>query len=458
MNEAASLKIGISGVRGVVGESLTPQLAAAMAQAFGTYLGGGTVIVGRDSRASGEMIKGAVLAGLLAVGCQPVDIGLSATPTIQVYTKESWASGAIEITASHNPKQWNGLKFISGAGLFLSGLQVEEFLDIYHQGEFSLADVDRIKSLRLDPDPARLHREKLLAYFNVGLISPRRFKVALDCCNGAGAVLGPSYLQALGCEVVSINDVPNGLFAHDPEPIPENITELCRMVKRSGADVGFVQDADADRLAIVDETGEPLGEELTIALAAEYILRRTKGAVVVNQSTTRAIDDIGRKYGVPVIRTKTGEINVVERLLSLPGGAALAGEGNGGVILPAIHPCRDSFTAMGVILEFMAATGKKPSELRREVPEYHMIKDKIAGTREQASGLIRRLRKKYEGQAALSLLDGLKVERPDHWTLIRPSNTEPIIRLQVEARTRGEAEDALARLKKDLGEAAAWKL
>jgi phosphomannomutase len=454
MNEAASLKIGISGVRGVVGESLTPQLAAAMAQAFGTTLGGGTVIVGRDSRASGDMIKRAVIAGLLAVGCQPVDIGISATPSIQIYTKEKWAEGAIEVTASHNPREWNGLKFISGEGLFLNGLQVEEFLDIYHQGEFSLVGLDRLRSLRADPDPMRPHLQRLLAYFEAGPISRKKYKVAIDCCNGAGAVLAPQFLEALGCRAEFINAVPNGLFAHNPEPVPENITELCRTVKAVGADVGFAQDADADRLAVVDEKGEPLGEELTLALAAEFVLRRTKGPIVTNLSTTRAIDDIGRKYGVEVFRTKTGEINVVERLLSVPGGAALGGEGNGGVILPAVHPCRDSFTAMAAILGLMAATGKTPSALRREVPEYHMIKDKIPGSREQAARLIRQLRKKYQGRATLTLVDGLKIERTDHWLLIRPSNTEPIIRLTVEARTKAEAEAALAFLKKDVEEAA----
>ncbi len=454
MNDASTLKIGVSGVRGVAGLSLTPQLAAAMAQAFGTYLGGGTVVVGRDTRASGEMVKSAVLAGLLAVGCQPVDIGISATPTIQVYTKETRAEGAIEVTASHNPKEWNGLKFISGAGLFLSGLQVEEFLDIYHQGQYAWAGVDRMKSIRVDPDPGRHHLRRLRAYLDSALIGRKKYKVALDCCNGAGAVMAPTFLRELGCEPVLLNAVPDGAFPHNPEPIPENLGQLCRAVRDSGADVGFAQDADADRLAIVDETGEPLGEELTLALAADFVLGRTRGAIVTNVSTSRAIDDIGRKHGVPVIRAKTGEINVVERLLGLPEPAALGGEGNGGVILPAVHPCRDSFAAMGLILELMASTGRRVSDLRRDVPAYVLLKDKIPGTREQAAGLIRRLRKKYEGRAAVSLLDGLKVEEPGYWALVRPSNTEPIIRLNVEARTRAEAEAAMAALKKDLkGEA-----
>jgi phosphomannomutase len=457
MNEASTLKIGISGVRGVVGQSLTPQLAAALAQAFGTYLGGGTVIVGRDSRGSGEMIKAAVTAGLLAVGCQPVDIGISATPSIQVYTRASRAEGAIEITASHNPKEWNGLKFISGAGLFLNRLQVEEFLDIYHQGDFSLASVERLRERRTEPDPTRPHRDRLLAYFDRSLIAGRRFKVVIDCGNGAGAVFAPRFLEELGCRAVLLNAVPDGAFVHGPEPVPENITGLCAAVKAQGAEVGFVQDADADRLAVVDERGEPLGEEMTLALAAEFVLRRTPGALVTNVSTTRAIDDLGRKYGVPVFRTPTGEINVVEKLLALGDKAALGGEGNGGVILPDVHPCRDSFTAMAAVLALMASTGRTPSELRRQIPEYHLLKDKIPGTREQASRLIRLLRKKYEGRAALSLADGLKVEWPDHWALVRPSNTEPIIRLAVEARTEAEAGAALSRLKKDLGEVAPWK-
>ena len=369
-------------------------------------------------------------------------------------TKELRAQGGIVVTASHNPREWNGLKFLSARGLYLDAGEVEEFLDIYHQGEFAFVRSDKHRVLLAEDRPTRHHLGRLLKALDVETIRRAKIRVAADCANGAGAMLMPEFLEALGCEATWINATPDGTFAHQSEPVPENLGELCRSVREAGADVGFAQDADADRLAIVDEKGEPLGEELTLALAAEFVLGRTKGPIVTNVSTSRAIDDIGRKHGVAVIRAKTGEINVVERLLGLPEPAAIGGEGNGGVILPAVHPCRDSFAAMGLILELMASTGRPLSDLRRDVPAYVLLKDKIPGTREQAARLIRGLRRKYEGRASVSLLDGLKVEWPNRWVLVRPSNTEPIIRLNVEARTRAEAEAALAALKEDLeGEA-----
>jgi len=440
-----------------VGDSLTPQLTASFAQAFGTYLGRGAVIVGQDSRKSGTMVKKAVLSGLLSVGCQPIEIGICPIPSIQFLTKQSKAIGAIAVTASHNPKEWNGLKFINEEGLFLNYHQMEEFLDIYHQGEFSLVEAHKYKNPKFEKNPTRPHFKKLLSYFNVDLIRQKKFKVAIDCCNGAGAVLVPQYLDALGCQPILINCVPDGLFAHHPEPLPENIATLCRTVVEEGADVGFVQDADADRLAIVSDKGEPLGEEMTLILASKYVLSKNPGPVVVNLSTSQAIDDIAREFNIPVIRTKIGEINVVEQILAQQGKTAIGGEGNGGVILPGIHPCRDSFTAMGLILEYMAASGKTISELQKEVPKYYMIKDRIEGTQEQAYRLMRQLKKKYWNKGELSLMDGLKIQFDNYWIHIRPSNTEPIIRLIVEAKSQEVAEKIAKQFKKEIGELSKWK-
>ncbi|MBL7084475.1 MAG: phosphoglucosamine mutase [Candidatus Aminicenantes bacterium] len=440
-----------------MGDSLTPQLTASFAQAFGTYLGRGVVIVGQDSRKSGTMVKKAVLSGLLSVGCQPIEIGICPIPSIQFLTKQSKAIGAIAVTASHNPKEWNGLKFINEEGLFLNYHQMEEFLDIYHQGEFSLVEAHKYKNLKFEKNPARPHFKKLLSYFNVDLIRQKKFKVAIDCCNGAGAVLVPQYLDALGCQPILINCVPDGLFAHHPEPLPENIATLCRTVVEEGADVGFVQDADADRLAIVSDKGEPLGEEMTLILASKYVLSKNPGPVVVNLSTSQAIDDIAREFNIPVIRTKIGEINVVEQILAQQGKTAIGGEGNGGVILPGIHLCRDSFTAMGLILEYMATSGKTISELQKEVPKYYMIKDRIEGTQEQAYRLMRQLKKKYWNKGELSLMDGLKIQFDNYWIHIRPSNTEPIIRLIVEAKSQEVAEKIAKQFKKEIGELSKWK-
>lgn len=452
MKRATTLKVSISGVRGVVGDSLTPQLVASFAQAFGTYIGGGTIIVGQDSRASGTMVKKAVISGLLSVGCQPVETGICPIPSIQVLTKEAKANGGIAVTASHNPKEWNGLKFVSGQGLFLNYHQMDEFLDIYHQGEFSLIGAEKYKVPRVEKNPTRPHLKRLLSSLNVGLIRKKRFKVAIDCCNGAGSVLIPQFLEALACQPVLVNAVPDGSFAHHPEPVAENIAALCKSVIRTKADVGFVQDADADRLAVVSEKGKALGEEMTIALCSKYVLSKNRGAVVINLSTTRAIDDIAREFDVPLFRTKIGEINVVEQILALEGKAVIGGEGNGGVILPDVHPCRDSFTAIGLILESMAASGKKISELHREIPEYHMIKEKIEGTQEKASRMIRELKKRYLNKGEVSLLDGLKVELKDYWFHLRASNTEPIIRLIVEAKNQSKAKSAMRRLKKEISE------
>lgn len=457
MRRATSLRISVSGVRGVVGESLTPQLASKFAQAFGTYLGKGSVIVGQDSRQSGTMVKKAVLSGLLSVGCKPVETGICPIPSIQVLTHQKKAIGAIAVTASHNPKEWNGLKFLDREGLFLNTHQVDEFLDIYHQGEYSLAEVDKYKIPEFEKNPTSPHLKKLLSYFNVNLICEKRFQVVLDCANGAGAVLAPEFLKALGCELVLLNCVPDGAFAHHPEPLPENIEELCRTVVEKKADVGFVQDADADRLAVVNEKGEPLGEELTLALAVRYVLSQKPGPVVVNLSTSQAIDDIAGEFDVPVIRTKIGEINVVERILSGEVKSAIGGEGNGGVILPEIHPCRDSFTAMGLILEAMAESGKAMSELRGEIPRYTMIKDKVEGTQEHAHRIIRLMKKKYADKREISLLDGLKIIFEDHWVHIRPSNTEPIIRLIVESKNEGTAEKMTKQWRKEILEISKWK-
>jgi phosphomannomutase len=450
MKATTTLKISISGVRGIIGDSLTPQLAAALAQAFGTYVGGGPILIGRDARRSGIMLTEAVTAGLLSVGGQPIDAGICSIPTFLYLTKAHKAAGGIAVTASHNPKPWNGLKFISRDGLYLTPHQTEEFLDIYHQGEFADIPADRYKTASAIADGNEPHLRKILAHIDAAKIRKRRFRVALDCNNGAGAVLAPRLLAEFGCEVIPIFTDPSGEFAHDPEPLPENITAVCRAVRESKADIGFVQDADADRLAVVDEKGVPLGEETTLALAVRYVLGKKKGSVVCNLSTSRVIDDIAAARGVKVFRTKIGEINVVEKLLAAKPKAVIGGEGNGGVIYPDVHPCRDSFTAMGLILEALADAGRPISALAGTLPRYVMIKEKIEGSAESAHRLVGLLKKIYESRGLVDLRDGLKVEFADHWIHVRPSNTEPVIRVLAEARTKAVARRAIERLKADI--------
>lgn len=447
MKSKTTLKISISGARGIVGDSLTPQLAAALAQAFGTYVGGGPVLVGRDARRSGVMLCEAVSAGLLAVGAQPVDVGVCAIPSFLFLTRDRRAAGGIAVTASHNPKEWNGLKFISRDGLYLTPQQTEEYLDIYHQGEFALAPAERLRTPARLEDASEPHLRRILSRFDTSVVRRRRLRVALDCNNGAGSLLGPRLLEAFGCEVVPLFTDPSGEFAHESEPVPENITALCKLVRESKADVGFVQDADADRLAIVNERGEPLGEDLTLALAVRHVLGKRRGSVVCNLSCSRLIDDLAAERGVRVFRTRIGEINVVEKILSARPRAVIGGEGNGGVIDPSVHPCRDSFTAMALILESMAETKLRISQLQKRMPRYVMRRDRIGGSAEQAHRLVGRLKKIYEPKGRIDLTDGLKVDFPDHWIHVRPSNTEPIIRVLAEARTRAKAESALASLK-----------
>ena len=448
MKNRLTLKISISGVRGVVGDSLTPQLAARFAQAFGSYQGRGKVLIGQDARASGVMIKHAVFSGLLSVGCQPVDVGICPIPSFLVLAKESSAIGGIAVTASHNPKNWNGLKFISGEGLYLNPSQTQEFLDIYHQGEFTQVPADKHKDRLFEENPTESHLRKLLKTLDVAMIRRNNFKVAIDCSNGAGAVLAPRFLEELGCETTLLNPIPDGALAHHLEPVPENLDMLCKTVVESGADVGFVQDADADRLSIVDEKGKSLGEELTLALSVHYVLRKNPGTVVINLSTSRAIEDLTRKHNVSLLRTKIGEIHVVDEILSA--NATIGGEGNGGVIFPAVHPCRDSFTAMGLTLEHMATTGKTISQLRTSIPFYCMLKDKIPGSPEEAHRTIRKLKKKYAEAEGLSTLDGLKIDFTEYWIHIRPSNTEPIIRILVEARSEKKAGEIMNRFKQEI--------
>src|SRR5437762_5784262 len=300
------LKIGITGVRGVVGETFTPEVGVGFSQAFGTYLDGGRILVCRDTRASGPMVRAAVIAGLLAAGCEVIDLDVSPTPSLQLAVTWLKADGGIAITAGHNPAQWNALKFVRGDGLYLNPTQAEELLDIFHQGEFAKATWDRIEPAIKYQDPIEHHIELLKRVFDVETIKHRRLRVAVDCCNGACSRLIPRWLQEIGCEVLAINDDPTVAFPHPPEPKPENMAQLGAVVKAGRADIGFAHDADGERLGIVTELGQPLSEELTFALATEIRLRKQRGTSVTNVSTTQVIDCIGSNHGCRVVRAPVG--------------------------------------------------------------------------------------------------------------------------------------------------------
>ena len=456
MRKPLTLKIGISGVRGIVGDSLTPQLVTSFAGAFGTYCGAGPILVGTDSRPSREMVKQAVIAGLLGAGCTPVDVGIVPVPALQNHVRLAKAFGGICVTASHNPIQWNALKFFGPDGIILRPNQAAELVDLYHQGVYTRVPAAEIREVHTHADTIRLHREAVLAAVDVAAIRARKFRVAVDCCNGAASVASPEFLQELGCEVILLYGNPDEPFPRNPEPVPENLGELCRVVRESKADIGFAQDADADRLAIVDERGNPLGEECTLAMAVRNVLKNSPAArskpVVVNVSSSRMIDDVAEEFGCAVIRTRVGEVNVVEAMLAT--GSPIGGEGNGGVIAPQINPCRDSFVGMALVLEALAKEGGSISTMRAQIPGYAIVKTKIECPLRQVAPALRALQESCAGET-IDFIDGLKIIRPDSWVQARGSNTEPIIRITAEAPTeidaRAMANEVIERLERALG-------
>ena len=436
MRAIPTLKISISGVRGVIGESLTPILLTRFAQAFGTYVGSGTIVIGRDPRTSGEMVKQAVIAGLLSSGCRVIDIGMCPVPTIQLLVRQHGAHGGIAITASHNPAEWNALKFIGGDGLFLNSGEAREMLDIYHQGEYAKVAGAEMREVVETSGATELHIQKILDVLGPLPQSERPLRVVLDACNGAGSLVGPGLLEALGAEVVSINSTPNGLFPRPAEPLPENLADLCAAVKEQRADIGFAQDMDADRLAIVSEQGVPIGEDYTLVLATLYVLGKESGPVVANLSSTSVLQEVVDRFRCPLYLTRIGEVNVTEEMQKQ--NAVIGGEGNGGVIYPRINFARDSLTGMALILHLLAETGQTISELVNSFPRFSLIKERLSCPSDKISVVLRMLRREY-ADYPLDLRDGVKVILPDGWFLVRGSNTEPIIRVVAEAATEAEA-------------------
>src|SRR5258706_866072 len=372
MRPIPTLKISISVVRGVVGESLTPALLTRFAKAFGTYVSGRTIVIGRDPRTSGEMVKQAVVAGLLSSGCRIIDIGMCPVPTIQLLVRHHRAQGGIAITASHNPAEWNALKFIGPGGFFLNNGQARELLDIYHQGEYTRVGGAEMRGVAEVSGATDLHIQTIMETLGPLPAREKKLRVVLDACNGAGSLVGPKLLEALGAEVIRINVTPNGLFPRPAEPLAENLGDLCAAVKAEGADVGFAQDMDADRLAIVSEEGVAIGEEYTLLLATLRVLGQSPGPVVANLSTTSALEKVVSRFGCSLFLSKIGEVNVTEEMQKQS--AVIGGEGNGGVIYPRINFARDSLGGIALILHLLAETGQKITELVSTLPRFVMIK------------------------------------------------------------------------------------
>ena len=434
--------ISISGVRGIVGDGLSPEVLSRFAEAYGTYINSGRVVVGRDTRASGEMIKHALFGGLLAAGCTVLDIGVVATPTATLMIEHLKADGGVVISASHNPIEWNALKFFRADGIYLNEQDGRELLNIWGTGDFARVDYGGLKPVESIAEPEKYHVERVLALVDADRIRARKFHVALDCCNGAGVAVTSMLLEALGCELRPIHCVPDGNFPHYPEPIFLNLGDLCALMAQEECDIGIALDPDADRLAIVDETGRFIGEELSVALTCRHRLSQgVRGPVVVNMSTSQVMAAVAQEFDCSFVRTAVGEVNVAETMKEI--GAAFGGEGNGGVIDPRLHYGRDSQIGIALVLEAMALRGKRCSQLVAELPEFHMVKLKSECPRGRARGVIGELIREANGLpgVTINLEDGLRLDWPDSWVHLRPSNTEPIVRIIAEGNTAERADE-----------------
>jgi phosphomannomutase len=446
-----ALMIGVSGMRGTVGGTLTPPVVTRMASAFAAWLrqhqtpANGKnlrVVFGRDSRPSGFWVRDAAVCALTASGVEVIDLDIVTTPGVAMMVKHLGADAGMIATASHNPIQWNGLKFLNAQSVALPPESAEEIKAIYEAGTSDYVRVDKLVPPTRNTETHALHVKKVLEYVDVLGISTRRFKVVLDSVNGAGCVATATLLNKLGCQLIHLNATPDGQFPHEPEPTAANLTGLAEEVRRQKAAVGFAQDPDADRLAIVDENGKYIGEEYSLVLAAQLVLSKRQGGVAVtNLSTSRMIDDLAAKYGGRVVRTPVGEANVVQGMQRES--AAVGGEGNGGVIDTRIVPGRDSLVGMAFILQLMAATGHTISQLVSEIPRYEIVKTKFECRREDANRAVEAVKRAF-ARERVDTQDGIRIDWDRAWVHARPSNTEPIMRIIAEAPDRKTAEEKIA--------------
>lgn len=446
---AQDLIISISGLRGIVGESLNALTAASYGCAFGTFLKNSkgkkklSVAIGTDSRPSRDMLKTAMAAGLCTVGVDVTDLGVVTTPTVGVMLRHLECDGGAVITASHNPVEYNGIKLLTSKGNAAPAGMAEKIKYLFTEGSFSFVPSVNSGKVAINTGGDSVHIKKILFCVSKNQIAPKRFRVVLDSVNGAGARPAKKLLSILGCQLTPINDQPTGLFAHNPEPLAENLTQLCNAVKKTKANIGFAQDPDGDRLAIVDENGRYIGEEYTLALAAKYILSHKKGIVAANLSTSRMIDDIAQEAGCKVIRTPVGEINVAQAMIK--NNCVIGGEGNGGVIDPRVGPVRDSLVGMALVLQLCAETGKTISELVDEIPAYEMTKQKFTADKKQADKIIAQAKKSLK-KAEINESDGCRFDFDDGWIHLRASNTEPVVRLIAEFKQDAKAQKYLDKI------------
>ena len=448
----------ISGIRGTIGgkagENLSPIDIVECTAAFGYWLlqneGRPKVIIGRDARISGPMVSNLVTQTLLSLGIDVIDLGLSTTPTVEMAVVDENAGAGIIITASHNPKHWNALKFLNHKGEFISAATGARLLELIENGDIDFAEVDQLGTLTQADGYVEKHIEHILNldWVKPAAIREKQFKVVVDCINSTGAISVPPLLEALGCSVVLLNGTPNGEFAHNPEPLPKHLVDLSEAVIANKADVGIAVDPDVDRLALVAEDGSMFGEEYTLVAVADYVLQLQKGNTVSNLSSSRALRDVTQRYGGSYYASAVGEVNVVNKMKEI--NAVIGGEGNGGIIVPQLHYGRDALAGIALILSHLATSDKTLTALRATYPAYVMIKDKIALSPDiNLVELLERVHNRFKEEEC-STIDGVKIDFEDSWVHLRKSNTEPIIRIYAEARSEEEALQLVESIKSEL--------
>ncbi len=439
----------ISGIRGIIGDGLTPAEIIRFTSAYATFIQNISgkkhlrIVVGRDARVSGQMVSAMACSTLMSCGADVIDLALATTPTVEMAVADLEADGGIIITASHNPAQWNALKLLNSKGEFLSAADGQQILDTANKNEFDYPDYLNLGVYSYQPGNKELthHINKILELplVNVPAIKNAGFRVAFDAVNSVGGIALPALLEALGAkEIIPLNATPDGRFAHNPEPLPEHLSDISKIVRENRADVGFVVDPDVDRLAIIMENGGFFGEEYTLVAVADYVLAHTRGNTVSNLSSTRALKDITEKHGGKYFASAVGEVNVVEMMKKHK--AVVGGEGNGGVIFPALHYGRDALAGIALFLSHLALSIKSCSELRRVYPDYFISKNKVIlkpGT--NPGELFKEIRKIYK-DLPLDDSDGLKIDFTDGWVHLRQSNTEPVMRIYAEGRTTEQAD------------------
>ena len=452
----------ISGIRGTIGgkagDNLTPIDVVQFVSAFITLLKNGeekplTIIIGRDARVSGEIINKLACSTLQSLGVNVIDLGLSTTPTVEMAVIQHKADGGIILTASHNPMQWNALKLLNANGEFISAADGAKVLEIIEKQDYQFAEINQLGTYSTYDRAIEDHIDAILKLdlVNVDAIKRAHFAVALDCVNSTGGIALPKLLDALGVTNVTVlNGEPTGVFAHNPEPLPQHLHDLSNLIARGKYDVGFVVDPDVDRLAIVREDGEMFVEEYTLVSVADYILQHTKGNTVSNLSSTRALRDVSARYGVEYNASAVGEVNVVEKMKAT--NAIIGGEGNGGVIYPALHYGRDALVGIALFLSYMATSGKSCTEIRRQYPAYVISKNKIElRPGMDVKSILAHMADKYSDKQ-VNTIDGVKIDFDNGWVHLRPSNTEPIIRIYAEAETESLADNMATKIIGDIRE------